>query len=290
MSKNNPGPDFIGIGAQKAGTSWLFRRLEELPEFALPPVKEIHYFDRSRNYDSPHTLAHSNILLKLINHWWLKNLRRRLIVPALKNEQKHYHWYKRYFFSTYNDNFYLNLFKELEGIKGEVSPSYSLLDPEDIRKMHELLPNVKLILLLRDPIDRAWSHYNYVSPKDKVLDINHFESFINSIKQEKRSDYIRVIDNYLKYYPKNQLFVGFFDHIKSNPQDLLEKVVYFLGGNVDPITEFCNLDRKDNVNSQKIKIPKEFMEILKNKYRGLFEQLDKEFGDCATAWKTLYFG
>jgi hypothetical protein len=38
-------PDFLCIGAQKAGTSWLYQNLQEHPGIWLPPIKEIHYFD-----------------------------------------------------------------------------------------------------------------------------------------------------------------------------------------------------------------------------------------------------
>src|SRR5438270_6290785 len=38
-------PDFLCIGAQKAGTSWLYRQLTEHPDFWMPPVKGLHYFN-----------------------------------------------------------------------------------------------------------------------------------------------------------------------------------------------------------------------------------------------------
>src|SRR5207247_10081781 len=38
-------PDFLSVGAQKGGTSWLYRQLESHPDFWMPPVKELHYFD-----------------------------------------------------------------------------------------------------------------------------------------------------------------------------------------------------------------------------------------------------
>src|SRR3954454_14322487 len=41
------GPDFLCVGAQKAGTGWLYEQLRFHPDFWMPPVKELHYFDRS---------------------------------------------------------------------------------------------------------------------------------------------------------------------------------------------------------------------------------------------------
>src|SRR5438309_7414307 len=39
-------PDFLCVGAQKAGTTWLYRELESHPDFWMPPLKELHYFDQ----------------------------------------------------------------------------------------------------------------------------------------------------------------------------------------------------------------------------------------------------
>ena len=49
-------PDFLCVGAQKAGTSWLYRQLELHPDFWMPPVKELHYLDnlnRTKRRDPP---------------------------------------------------------------------------------------------------------------------------------------------------------------------------------------------------------------------------------------------
>src|SRR5438105_11482287 len=44
--KNNAGPDFCCVGAQKGGTGWLYEQLRAHPDFWMPPLKELHYFDR----------------------------------------------------------------------------------------------------------------------------------------------------------------------------------------------------------------------------------------------------
>ena len=46
MSEETARPDFLCIGAQKAGTGWLYEQLREHPDFWMPPLKELHYFDR----------------------------------------------------------------------------------------------------------------------------------------------------------------------------------------------------------------------------------------------------
>jgi len=46
QTNRKPGPDFCCIGAQKAGTGWLYEQLRSHPDFWMPPLKELHYFDR----------------------------------------------------------------------------------------------------------------------------------------------------------------------------------------------------------------------------------------------------
>lgn len=46
---NKDGPDFICIGAQASGSSWLYQQLKEHPDFDLPDKKEIHYFDKKKS-------------------------------------------------------------------------------------------------------------------------------------------------------------------------------------------------------------------------------------------------
>src|SRR3954451_6343376 len=53
MARDLPGPDFICIGAQKAGTGWLYEQLRAHPDFWVPPIKELHYFDRLARTDDP---------------------------------------------------------------------------------------------------------------------------------------------------------------------------------------------------------------------------------------------
>ena len=49
--------DFIGIGAQKSGTTWLFNCLNQIDQFTLPPQKEFHYFSKNPKYPSSNHLS-----------------------------------------------------------------------------------------------------------------------------------------------------------------------------------------------------------------------------------------
>ncbi len=290
MAKNpNTHVDFICIGAQKAGTTWLFSRLNELSEFSLPYIKELHYFDRSPIYPSSSFLAEKSPIKRFTNKEWLKLAKKR--IPKRFKGLKKVKWFSHYFFSRYDDAFYLSLFKNLEGIKGEITPSYSILNDADVKKMHTLLPNTKIILLLRNPIDRAWSHFRFHLTKQGIqdystIDIKYILDFFEKEDQVLRSDYIKTINTYSKYYPKDQFMIGFYDAITENPKELLTDIVSFIGGDTTKIDAECDLQAKDNV-SVKFEMPEEVKSYLKNKYTKDLKVLSDKLGSYATQWHNM---
>lgn len=103
-------PDFLIVGAQKAGTTGLFEGLVRLPGVGVPLVKEVHYFDRPHRPDPSWYLAH---------FWGSSDL-----------------------------------------LWGEASPEY-FDTPGVAALVDELLPTVRVIVSLRDPVARAVSHYQH---------------------------------------------------------------------------------------------------------------------------------
>lgn len=112
-------PDFIIIGAQKGGTSSLYRYLTQHPQILTAVEKEIRFFDYK--FHKGLTWYRAHFPLKL----WAWYKQRRQAGPILT---------------------------------GEASPNY-LFDPRAARRLAAVLPNAKLIVMLRNPVDRAYSSY-----------------------------------------------------------------------------------------------------------------------------------
>lgn len=290
MKKLNKPIDFICAGAQKAGTTWLFARLNELSEFSLPPIKEFHYFDRSREYPSPNKLSHTFLYRRLLDYSWTKESVKFLFRAIKKGNYKKAKWLANWYFSNYNDEWYLSLFDSLEGIKGEVTPDYSILNEQDIEKMYNLIPNVKIIFLLRNPVERAWSHYRYNKYELKhpdldkqKIELNEVKYFVNKEGVELRTNYFQTLERYAKYYPHDQIIIGFYDALKNDPVELLSGIVSYLGGNAANITKECNLDTKNKV-SRKVEMPSEVEDYLKEKYYPQVKILSETYGSYFTKW------
>jgi len=107
--------NFLGIGAQKCGTTWLYAMLSKHPDIAFPGGKEIHF-------------------------WSEDDYQERLA------------WYQ-------------NLFSGDEQVKGEITPAYAFLDGGRIKEIYRLVPDLRLIYMIRNPVNRAWSNALMALPR-----------------------------------------------------------------------------------------------------------------------------
>lgn len=178
-------PDFLGIGAMKAGTTWLYENLRYHPEIYLPEKKETYFFSYQFN-------------------------QRRL-------------------------RDYSQRFVPGQGlVKGEITPGYSILSRNRIRFIHTIAPNMKQILLVRDPIERSWSeaYMNLVVKTGRAYsDVSdgEFYSYFQSENCVRRSCYVTILDNWLSAFPRDHLYLGLYDDIQRDPQNLLDSLFEFLG-------------------------------------------------------------
>jgi len=277
--------DFIGIGAQKAGTTWLYHSLKKVPGFTLPYVKEINYFSRSERYGKSF-LRQKNSYKRI-----LKPIRNYRIIRHLLKIKDHneFQWYRNWYFSNYTNEWYLSLFDKFDGITGEITPNYSILSIHDIKKINILLPNVKLIFLIRNPIERCISHYFDIrSRKNKnfflqKFNFDDFTNFMNSHEQEVRSNYIKTLNNYRIVFPEEQILVCFFDAIKENPERLLLDICNFVG--YRPKVSMSDIIIRKKINkSKKPEIPERAYSALKLKYFNPIKIMHQEIGGYCTKW------
>ena len=143
-------------------------------------------------------------------------------------------------------NWYEKHFKVTSGAKaiGEASPFYMYLE-EVPERIHEILPDAKLIFILRNPVDRAYSHYwhevklgfEYLTfeeaikkEEERLSDGTIFSKQHYSYKD--RGKYIEQIKRFMKYFSKDQILILLNDDLKKNPVNVMRKVFEFL--EVDP--------------------------------------------------------
>jgi hypothetical protein len=290
MTEKPSGPGFLIIGAQRAGTSWLWRELRAHPDIWMPAVKELHWFDRSPTYPSPSYFMARSGLGEMVGRGedstvWRRRFARRLAADLPRWELVR--WDLAYFLARRSDDWYLSLFGPGDGrVRGEATPAYAMLADEDVERIATLLPDVRIVFCLRDPIERAWSQLRQShGPRIEAgaMSIAEMRDFVDSPGQELRSDYARTIAIWSQYVPKTRFQIAFYDHLVDDPQRLLESVCAFVGA--DPARVELTADRLNRFGpALPLAMPAALRRHLAQKYVEPIERLAEEFGEPPSRW------
>ena len=222
-------PNFLGIGAQKSGTTWLYGNLARHPQIWMPPVKEMHYLD----HRPPHLLK--RLLSRSQHHRKARaHLRHCLLAAWRGGSRAELGWAARYCLSPRDDQWYGTLFPKTEGkITGEICPGYARLGPNAVAHVHELMPDTRVIYLLRNPVERAWSalamHFREHYASIDTIPESAIKARLNNPKARRHADYSKNLAAWEAHYPQDQMFIGFFDDLQGDPRRLLKEILDFLG-------------------------------------------------------------
>lgn len=222
-------PDFVCIGAQKSATTWLHAQIGQHPEIWLPPLKEIHYFDvvQSRR-------ERKGVLKDISNSCVagaLRAIRRSLEGPEGDDTAtlQQIHLLSLIGLRGLTDDWYGKIFAAApENSKcGEITPEYALLDDEAIAHLVGLNPKVRILFILRDPIERGWSALRMMKKRT-----GHSRGWQNAMDQPKflaMADYAGTIERYRKHVVASNFLVLHYEDVVARPLELLDQVCGFLG-------------------------------------------------------------
>jgi hypothetical protein len=212
--------DFIVAGAQKSGTTALHYFLSKHPDIALPDKQEMHFFDDEEIFSQPvdYELLHRHFPPVA-----------RSTTPKKLGREKPF------------------------GVAGESTPSYIYWKPA-IERIWNYNPKIKLLILLRNPVDRAFAHWNMQRFK-----VREPLDFLEAVKQEKsritpplsvqarrysyidRGFYSDQLERVFKFLPREQVTVVKFEEFQKQKQQTLDSIFRFLG--VEPLRRIRDKDR-----------------------------------------------
>lgn len=224
-------PDFICIGAQKAGTTWFDRMLRQHPDIWLPPTKEVHYFNRafeqrvntSNNDARKIDTARMNSILN--------SIRRTLNSKQdLADQITEISLLSLIGAADPTDETYGRIFQYAprSSICGEMTPNYARLPDEGIRHMLALQPKTKIMFVLRDPIERDWSQLRMQDQRNEMQHLGYAKRLARPALAG-YSDYATTIERYRRHIPAGNFLILFFDDIAERPDVFLRTVCDFLG-------------------------------------------------------------
>ena len=241
-------PDFLLAGPPRTGSTWLFSHLASHPEIFLPRGKEIYFFSTLGNPEAKHFRFQS--LADYLDDLSDSPLRRlRKLAKCLTTSGRLYR----------------------PKLRGEATATYATLDSEVIREITVLNPEIKVIIVLRDPFERAWSH-----AKKDLLDRHgrapedvkpeEFDKFFRAAGQMQNNRYSAILDNWRAHLEDGNLFAGEFRLVRDSPATLVEETLKFLGatGN-DWLLNDPKLAKPVNA-TQKSTMPDSVESMIENRY------------------------
>jgi hypothetical protein len=123
---------------------------------------------------------------------------------------------------------------ELKPVRGEISPRYARLKAWQVNRIAKLLPNLRIILTLRHPIERAWSQTLYDFGRLQGRDIRRVGSieFLRQLERARSrlsSDYYRTIRIWSKAFGREALHIDFFDRLRDDPAAFVDGILKHIG-------------------------------------------------------------
>ena len=280
-------PTFICIGPEKTGTSWLYENLKPHPQVYLPPVKEIRYFWEKI------FLPESNLKKRLTGSHWHYQLYQNYLYKRIKfyvDRQdkisrgnlkiiRDLIWDFKYLLFPHDDNWYFSLYKDSkEKALGDITPLYYQLPEQEIKHISNILPNLKIIILLRNPIDRAWSKakMNLCQHQGKKKNTVKEEAFYNHFDKAYKQlpSYVSLIENWYKYFEPQSVYIGYYDKLVEQPSILFDEICNFLEikPSLLPISYRNKLSEKVNKGLD-IDIPNQYLVYLSKMYSDCIKQM-----------------
>jgi len=259
-SSVRPLPDFLVIGAQKAGTTALYAYLRWHPGIGGPSWKEVSFFDRHYPRGGAWYRGHFPNALR----GWVaqRSNGRRLVV-------------------------------------GEASPSY-LFHPLAPQRVHDVVPRVRLIALLRNPIDRAYSHYQHEValgreplPFDEALDVeaermrgevermtadpSYFSHEWWDHTYLARGRYAEQLERWYAVFPRDQLLVVSSADLDERPGETYAEILAFVGAESHELGDYPRLFRRE-YSAMSAETRERLAAYYAEPNRWLYDLLGRDFG------------
>ncbi|PWE32930.1 sulfotransferase [Maritimibacter sp. 55A14] len=199
-------PDFLIIGAARSGTTAVYSYLRQNPSIFMPRAKEPNFFayeGEALDYKGPGADYINNSITRLDAY-------KALFAGAPEG-----------------------------AVSGEASPLY-LYAPRAPERIHAHVPQVRMVAILRNPIDQALSHFHYAL-KQRIEPIDDFTAALQA-EDKRLADgwqplfgysrfprYAAQLERYFKLFDRDQILVRTYEDLQTAPGDLIDEITGFIG-------------------------------------------------------------
>jgi hypothetical protein len=302
-------PTFFGIGAQKAGTTWLYQLLATYSDCAPLPVKEMHFFDAKympgRNpfggveKDFERLALHAQRLSKLVSErlddesgrvelyqdGFLDGVGLDVRIDKLVKLAERLKVRDTASYVQYMENWRARAGGKLVG---EITPAYSILPDAAFREILSLYPEARIIFIMRDPIERIWSQIRFFismrgrqdEPNSMVAKLVRRDDFLL------RSDYRRTIEALERVIPISQIHYCFFENLVASGTvvDEVRKLESFLGLSALGTSTISQFAEKPANVSPRNRLSEENRLLLRDVLSDTYEFVRKRYDHVPQSW------
>ena len=263
----------LGLGAQKAGTTWFYEYLKSDPKSAMGTLKEYHVWDAlhipcCRNFlqiGSTETLPPKKILRRQLQ----------------SNERDYF-------------NYFENLVRDPDKqITADITPSYSGLQRNVLRLIRQGFENrgmnCNAVFFMRDPVDRCWSFVRMLHSRNdrRVMLSSSLEDLALRYARTKaasiRTRYEQILPEIEAAFPRDQVYIGFYETMFT-PHAIVE-LSQFLGLQARP--NF--VEKKFNVSADAVELSDEAKSQLAKHFRSTYEFAASRYSNILTLWKNIRY-
>src|SRR5436190_14997239 len=265
-------PDFLCVGVHKGGTTWLYQQLDSHPDFWMPPLKELHYFEQLSRVQRPSSPRCRDER----DRRFLESINRLSAKPYMDFEH------------------YAQLFESKGSLlSGDISPNYSTLSNKIVRQIVRHFPKLKVIFLARDPVERVWSHlsmevhYHQIEAFD-VSDIDEVNRNLLRRGLLLRSYPSAVAARWKRYVDPERFRIYLFDDLERNPIELRQSILRFLDADPDKRGSRAMADNNGWAGMEKLPLTDEVRSHLARFFKKELKTCAARLGGPARDWPARY--
>lgn len=224
------GPDFLVVGVVKGGTTALYNLLDRHPGIHLPPIKETNFFSRADMRPSDFSREYALDAKLDVGRYISNGMKEVVHLAHVEDPRQYAALYSR---------------ARPGQVLGEVCPSYAI-SPSAAAAIHAARPDARILFMLRDPVQRAWSQYIMNLREGKTME----RDFLKEVEQDQRREskgwgvnhqylalgmYAEQVERYLDVFPRDQVHVLLHEQFKEDPRKTMRQVFEITG--VDPMED-----------------------------------------------------
>lgn len=266
-------PQIVGIGAQKAGTTWLSQMLAQHPQVWIPPFKEVQFFNyhfnpehrqwlpwhfkRARQNQEKRYAAKGLTMPPEIDAW---------LTRITRGEMFTNHWYKQVFAPAPEGT-----------MPCDITPEYSTLPDEGVDEVASFLPKAKFIYIIRHPVDRLISQLkmNLTRKGRRPKGPEAWMTEIDDPVLYDRGDYATYVPRWRARFDEDRLLILPFGSIASDPAAFMKRVETFCG--LEPFS-YQNMSAKVFAANKELSCPPEVRAEIRRRLEPQFEFIEQTFG------------